>query len=415
VLGTDAFLSLARAAALKYGLPHLAVALVSHPIGGIDPAVLRGKAETIVDEVFDALTRDPAPPTPAAMAPAAVDVDAPDDLDAFQAWAMTERSSDGLPVLPPTPERVARVLGGRAARRGEVVATLAPLDGRATLEAIAVNAALAGAGPEHLPVVLAAVRALAEPRFNLNAVQTTTHPCTPLLIVNGPIARWLGISGGPNALGNGHRANAVIGRAVRLVLQNVGGARPGLEDRATLGHPGKFTYCLAENEAASPWEPLHVERGFAPETSCVTVCGSEGPHNVNDHGSTTGEALLFALAGTAATTGNNNVYLSRGDPLVILGPEHARTMAASGWSKREVKRRLWERIRVRVDRFSAENRGRFACIAPERFDGVPDDAEVSWCESPDDLMLIVAGGPGKHSSVVPTFGTTRSVTIPIEA
>ncbi|HEX9822567.1 MAG TPA: hypothetical protein VGD07_23455 [Methylomirabilota bacterium] len=192
VLGTDAFLSLARAAAGKHGMPHLSVALVPHPIGGIDPAVVRGKAETIAGEVLDALTRDPAAPRSAGTATATAVADAPDDLDAFQAWAVAERWSDGLPVLPPTAECVARVLGPRAARRGDRVAVLAPLDGQATLEAIAVNAALAGAGPEHLPVVVAAVRALAEPRFNLNAIQTTTHPCTPLLIVNGPDRRAAG-------------------------------------------------------------------------------------------------------------------------------------------------------------------------------------------------------------------------------
>jgi hypothetical protein len=326
---------------------------------------------------------------------------------------MQARWSDGLPVLPPTPARVDRVLGPRAGRRGDVVATLAPLEGRATLEAIAVNAALAGAGPEHLPVIVAAVRALAEPRFNLNAIQTTTHPCTPLVIVNGPIAPRLGLSGGPNALGNGHRANAVVGRAVRLVLQNVGGARPGQEDRATLGHPGKFTYCLAEHEAASPWEPLHVERGFPAGASTVTVCGSEAPHNVNDHGSTTPEAMLLALAATAATTGSNNIYLA-GEPLVILGPEHAQTLAATGWSKADVKRRIWERARVRLEQFSAENLARFAIIDPARFTNRPPQAEVHWCLRPEDLMVIVAGGPGKHSALVPTFGATRSVTVAIE-
>jgi len=205
----------------------------------------------------------------------------------------------------------------------------------------------------------------------------------------------------------------VIGRAVRLVLQNVGGARPGHEDRATLGHPGKFTYCLAENEAASPWAPLHVERGFAAGASCVTVCGSEAPHNVNDHGSSTPEAMLMALAGTAATTGSNNVYLG-GEPLVILGPEHAQTLAGSGWSKANVKQRLWERVRVRLDRFSAENLARFATIDPARFAGQPPGTEVAWCPAPDDLMVIVAGGPGKHSSLVPTFGATRSVTLAID-
>jgi len=414
VLGTDAFLSLARAQAAKHGLPHLPVSLVAHPIGGVDPALVRGKAEAIVDGVLAGLTRDPAPPARLRPAAGAAMTEAPDDLDAFQAWAVAERWSDGLPVLPPTRERLDRMLGARAARRREVVATLAPLDGAATLEAIAINAALAGAGPEHLPVIFAAVRAIADPAFNLNAIQTTTHPCTPLLIVNGPIAGRLGISGGPNALGNGHRANAVIGRAVRLVMQNVGGARPGLEDRATLGHPGKFSYCLAENETASPWAPLHVERGFAAGTSCVTVCGSEAPHNVNDHGSTTPEGMLLALAGTAATTGSNNIYLA-GEPLVILGPEHAHTLALTGWSKAEVKRRLWELIRIRLDRFSAENLARFATIDPGRFAHQPADAEVAWCLTPDDLMVIVAGGPGKHSSLVPTFGATRSVTVAIEA
>ena len=413
VLGTDAFVSLARAQSATHGLPHLSVVLAPHPIGGIDPVLVVAKAEKIAAEALRALTHDPAPPAGAAAAVAAVAVDGPDDLDAFQSWAMDEHWSDGLPVLPPTPERVARMLGRHREQRAEVVATLAPRSGRATREAIAINAVLAGAAPEHLPVIVAAVRALAEPRFNLNAVQTTTHPCTPLIIVNGPIAARLGISGGPNALGNGHRANAVIGRAVRLTLQNVGGARPGLEDRATLGHAGKFSYCLAENEAESPWPSLAAERGIPEATSCVTVCGSEAPHNINDHASTTAEALLRAIASVGATTANNNVYLD-GEPLVILGPEHAATLAGSGWSKADFKRRLWESTHVRLGRFSPENIARFATIAPDRFLGRPAETEVPWCVRPEDLMVIVAGGPGKHSAVVPTFGATRSVTLPIE-
>src|SRR5205823_5106419 len=189
---------------------------------------------------------------------------APADIDLFQDFALTEGWSDGMPVLPPTAERVERILGALAARRAEVIATLAPRRGVATLETIAANLALAGALPEHLPVVVAAIRALADPRFNLNAIQTTTHPCTPLLIVNGPIVRYLAINAGANALGQGHRANAVIGRAVRLTLQNIGGARPGREDRATLGHPGKYSYCLAENEAESARDRSRARAGPAP-------------------------------------------------------------------------------------------------------------------------------------------------------
>ena len=412
MLGTDAFASLAEAAAASLGMPHLQLVAVGHPLGGIDPKLARAKADDVVGRVIAALTEDPAPPS-AAISPSVVTrVDAPADIDAFQDFALAEGWSDGMPVLLPTEERVGRILGGLAARRAEVIAILAPRRGVATLEAIAANAALAGAVPDHLPVVVAAIRALADPRFNLNAIQTTTHPCTPLVIVNGPIAPRLGINGGANALGQGHRANAAIGRAVRLVLQNVGGARPGREDRATLGHPGKYSYCFAENEAESPWAPLHVERGFRADESCVTVCGSEAPHNVNDHGSATAEALVFAIAGTAATTGSNNIYLG-GEPLVILGPEHAQTFATGAWSKADVKRAIWERARVRLDRFSPANRVRFARIDPARFEDRPLAEEVALCTCPEDLMVVVAGGPGKHSAIVPTFGATRSVTVAI--
>jgi hypothetical protein len=260
---------------------------------------------------------------------------------------------------------------------------------------------------------VAAVRAVAEPRFNLKAIQTTTHPCTPLVIVNGPVARRLGIAGGANALGPGSRANAVIGRALRLTLQNVGGASPGQVDRATLGHAGKFTYCLSENEEHSPWEPLHVERGFGRDESTVTVCGSEAPHNVNDHGSATAEGMMCALASTGATSGNNNVYLG-GEPLLLIGPEHAATIAGDGWSKRDLKRAFWDRARVPLSAISAENLARFIAIDPARFrDRAPADT-VPLAVSADDVMVVVAGGPGKHSAVVPTFGATRSVTVRIE-
>ncbi len=395
---------------MALGVPQLALVTVAHPIGGVEPDTVTKRADGVLEAAVSALTRAPAAVT-TTMAAGAPVVEAPEDVDAFQSWIMAQDWGDGLPVLTPTPERVARLLGG--ARGASIVATLAPRYGAATLEAIAANAALAGAGPEHLSVIVAAIRALADPRFNLYAIQTTTHPCTPLLIVNGPIARRLGIHGGANALGQGWRANAVIGRAVRLILQNVGGALPGRTDRATLGHPGKFSYCLAENEAASPWEPLHVERGFRADDSTVTVCGAEAPHNVNDHGSTSAGDLLAALAGTAATPGHNNIYLA-GEPLVLLGPEHAATIAGSGWSKADFKRALWDRARVRLGVFSRENLERFAVIDPARFSGRSPDDTVGIAPAPDDIMVVVAGGPGKHSAIVPTFGATRSVTVGIE-
>jgi len=409
-MGTHEFRPLALAEARAKGLPDLAVVTVPHPIGGVAEELVAGKAMTAVDEVLAALTaaRAPSAGDGAAEGMAARHL-APDDLLEFQSFMMERGWGDGLPMIPATAERVAAMLRGTRRPADDLVAVLPPRLGRVTVERVAVNAVLAGAGPEHLPVILAAVEAVAQPAFNLQAVQTTTHPCSPLIIVNGPMAGRLGINAAGNALGQGHRANAVIGRALRLVLQNVGGARPGREDRATQGHPGKYSYCIAEHEAASPWEPLSVERGFPRETSTVTVCASEGPHNINDHGSATPEGILTTVAGTAATVGSNNIYLG-GEPLVVLGPEHAATVAGGGWSKADFKRALWERARVPLSRFDPSNLERFAVIHPAGFKDRPPETLAPIAREWSDIMVVVAGGAGKHSVLIPTFGATRSVT-----
>lgn len=277
VLGTDEFAGLARVEALARGLPHLPLVAVPHPIGGLSPESVRAKAALVVEEVIHALTDQPELPPAGRGGREARPREAPRDPDGLQVLVLEQGWGDGLPVLPPTLERVRTLLSGTRRDPNEVVAVLPPRLGEATVQTLAVNAALAGARPADMPVIIAAIEALAEPSFNLQAVQTTTHPCSPLLIINGPLARTLGINSGSNVLGQGSLANAVIGRAVRLTFQNVGGARPGREDRATLGHPGKYTYCLAENEAASPWEPLSVERGFPPTASTVTVCAADAP------------------------------------------------------------------------------------------------------------------------------------------
>jgi hypothetical protein len=386
---------------------------VPHPIGGIAEPLVAGKAVEAVDAVVTALTRAGTGAAAASAESAVSHHRAPDDLLAFQAFVMERGWGDGLPMIPATPERVAAMLAGTGRPGGDLAAILPPRLGRATVERVAVNAVLAGALPEHFPVILAAVEAVAEPAFNLQAIQTTTHPCSPLVIVNGPIAARLGINGGGNALGQGHRANAVIGRALRLVLQNTGGARPGREDRATQGHPGKYSYCVAENEAASPWEPLSVERGFPRGVSTVTVCASEAPHNINDHGSATAEGIVTTVAGTAATVGSNNIYLG-GEPLLVLGPEHAATVAGGGWSKADFKRALWERAQVPLSRFDPANLERFAVIHPAGFKDRPPETLAPIARAWSDIMVVVAGGAGKHSVLIPTFGATRSVTRRIE-
>ncbi len=245
--------------------------------------------------------------------------------------------SDGLPIVAPTPERVAAMLGGRDGARS--LGPMPPLWRLATLEKLAVNAVMAGCEPAAFPIVVAAVEAMLDPTFNLYGVQATTHPVAPLLVVNGPYGRRLGLHGGSGCFGPGFRANATLGRAIRLILLNVGGAWPGRYDMSTQGSPAKFAYCIAENEDASPWGPLY-------KGDVVTVYGGEGPHNVNDHVSTTASGILANVADTAISLGSNvGWYFSQAQLLVALGPEHARTIAGDGLTRADVQRFVYENAR----------------------------------------------------------------------
>jgi hypothetical protein len=336
----------------------------------------------------------------------------PDAIEAVNEHFHAQGLTDGLPIIPPTPAAVRRMLTYTDLAPQEVVAILPPQKGQATVEKIAINAVMAGCLPQHLPVVLTAVQALADEAFNLYGILATTHPCSNLVIVNGPIARELEINAGYNALGQGCRSNASIGRAVRLVMTNVGGALPGSLDRATHGSPTKYTYCFAENEAQSPWEPFHVERGYAAQVSTVTVVGAEAPHNINDHGSTSAESLLNTVAGTMAILGSNNVF-GRGEPLLVFGPEHAATLAADGLTKPQVKAWLFEHAKIVASRFSPENFARFTQREKRRLGSITLETAVPCAASAEDILVFVAGGAGKHSCFIPTFGNTRAITRPL--
>ena len=320
--------------------------------------------------------------------------------------------TDGLPIIPPTENAVAEMLRWTDRDPLDVIGVLPPRQGEATVEKIAVNAVMAGCLAQYLPVLIAAITAIADPEFNPDGVQATTHPVAPLLIVNGPIARELQINSGYNCFGQGFRANATIGRAIRLVLMNVGGGLPGSGDRSTQGSPAKYSYCIAENEERNPWGPLHVERGFDRETSTVTIVGAEGPHNIQDHYSNTGEGILKTIAGAMGQAGSNNI-LSHGSPVLTLGPEHAATIAADGYSKEDVKRFIFENARFPVHMLGAEfTEGVLARL--NSFEPSDPKAMCRIIERPEDLLVIVAGGAGKHSSWQPTFGNaTHPVTVPI--
>jgi hypothetical protein len=307
--------------------------------------------------------------------------------------------TDGLPIVPPTEDDVRAFLRYTDRAPRDVVAVLPPRQGEATVERIAINAVMAGCRPEYLPVIVAAIEALADPAFNLDSIQATTHPVAPLIIVNGPIAREVGINAGYNAFGQGFHANLTIGRAIRLLLMNVGGGLPGTGDRATQGNPAKIAYCVAENEEQSPWEPLHVEHGYPRETSMVTAIGCEGPHNIQDHFSYTGLGILKVVAGAMGQAGSNNI-LAGGHPLLSLGPEHAASIARDGYSKQHVKEFLVEHARFPLARLGEEYRThlirRGAKDAP--------DTMVPAVRAADSVTVIVTGGAGKHSCWQPTFG-----------
>ncbi|MFC1934607.1 hypothetical protein ACFLXX_05645, partial [Chloroflexota bacterium] len=234
--------------------------------------------------------------------------------------------SDGLPIVPPTEEAVERMLDGTSHDPAEVVATIPAMGGEATVEKIAINAVMAGCLPEYLPVIIAAVSMMGEERLGLYGMQPTTGPHAPLLIVNGPIAKELDINSKSGAFGPGWRSNATIGRAIRLILMNIGGAFPGKTDMATQGQSCKYTFCVAENEEESPWEPLHVERGFDTLTSTVTLVCTENAHNINDHPAITAEDILTTIVGSITTLGSNNVVHQCGTSVLALGPEHAATI-----------------------------------------------------------------------------------------
>jgi len=260
--------------------------------------------------------------------------------DAYE--ACFERGwSDGLPVVPPTPERVLRMLAGTT-RDPKAVLGLTPPDlAPLTVEKVAINAVMAGAKPEYLPVILAAVEAVLDEAFCLHGVLATTMFVGPVVVVNGPAARAIGMNWGVNALGQGNRANAAIGRAVQLVVRNVGGGKPGGVDRATLGNPGKLTFCFAEDEVDNSWEPWSVERGLAKDTSAVTVFAGSGIQGIADQLSRTPDSLARTFA-AALRQVHHPKLAPAADAILVVSPEHEHVFRNAGWSKARLKQALEE-------------------------------------------------------------------------
>ena len=324
--------------------------------------------------------------------------------------------TDGLPVIVPLPDRVERMILAGGFDSDIVFGELGPNMGVATVEKIAINAVMAGCEPDVFPVVLGALKAICDPVLDMTEVQSTTHNLGPLLIINGPIRNYCKISGGVGALGPGNRANASIGRAVRLCMINIGGGRTGISDMALLGHPGKFTYCIAEDEEASPLTPLHTSLGYSAEDSTVTAICVEAPHSLlaftdaSDSAST--DRLLTACAKALSNIVANNAYISflkksdshnSGAQVLVLNPEHADAIAAAGYDRQQIQQTLYERA------------GNTWAELVKVYGGVADEPDSFFksIPTPENLLILVAGGSGVYSAVMPSWGGGEHGNIPV--
>ncbi len=334
--------------------------------------------------------------SPANMVPAGVDL-----VEYYYERGFT----DGLPVVPPTQEKIDEIVARLGGDAHFVEARVAPRWGELTREVLAINMVMAGCKPEYAPVVLAAVKAVTDQAFNLNGVQATTHVAAPLLVVNGPIAREIGMNGGVNAFGSGNRANATIGRALRLIMLNVGGGWPGDLDKSTLGHPGKYTYCVCENELQSPLAPYHVEHGYKAEDSTVFAMAAEAPHSVTNHISNDPEGILDTMCSAMSTIASNSAVLG-GHIAVVLGLEHAQTIGKHGWSRSDVRNYLYVNHGNRfIDLAYGHRYGKVYNRNLPKYYKRNDDTRIPIVHSPDHIHLFVMGGEaGRFSVLIPGWG-----------
>jgi hypothetical protein len=302
--------------------------------------------------------------------------------DAFD-YAYDQGWTDGLPIIPPTPEAVQRFVAAAGCDAETLVGVIPPRKGQATVEVMAINAVMAGCRPEYMPVILAALEGLTDPHYPLEFMQVTTNPMTPFLLINGPVRHRLEINAGAGCLGPGWRANATIGRAIRLILQNAGGALPGVYSKSSFGSPLRYTYVCGENEEENPWTPYHVDQGYATTDSTVTVFKASNYCNISGGEGVGPEEILRQIA-----TNMPPMYGGGDGVLLLLGVNHARSLYEAGLTKRDIQQQLWELARLPEDHFAP------AFATTERASGRGGGGMVWRTQSPDQIAIVVAGGPG---------------------
>jgi hypothetical protein len=323
-----------------------------------------------------------------------------EDMAAAVDFCYNRGWTDGLPVVPPTESAVQAMLDAARLAPDAKLAYIKDRFVTVTAEKVAINAVMAGCKPEYMPVVVAAVEGIGDERWGYHGPGTSTGGAAVLMIVNGPIARELDINAGDNLFGPGWRANLTIGRAVRLVMRNVCGSMPGLLDRGTVGHPGKLSYVIAEKEAESPWTPLHVERGFRPEQSTVTVMAAEGPHQFYNQLSSTAEGVLTTLADNMRISGN---VMGQPHYCLVIAGEHMKTITADGWDKKRIRQFVWEKTHNSHAHLKRTNRMSGALEPGD------ENKMRPLVASPDDILVVAAGGrAGAFSCYIPGWGSAKN-------
>ena len=322
-----------------------------------------------------------------------------EQVDEFE-FFLEKEWSDGFPVVTPTEERIARMLTGTDRDHDDVIGPIPPAMEVATVRSVAVHALMAGCRPEYLPVVIAATELMLRGEFNVNGVQGTMHGVAPMMIVNGPYAADIGIHGGNGCMGPGFRANATIGRAIRLILMNLGAGIPGVSSMTIFGMPSRFTYCLTENMEDHPWESLSVSKGYSGDENVITMAMVESPRFCFDDVSDEPIRLMNGIADTMVAMGSWNMH-TRSDMVVAMGPQHAAISANAGMSRADVHSRLCEMAgrKVRDLKNGGNWRRERALAFPIEVDPDDDDYFIPAIKNPEDLQLIVAGGWGPCTAV----------------
>jgi hypothetical protein len=406
---STAFAHAARRQAAGRGMDDLPVVEIPHPMHSASQQTVTARAEAVINNLAAALTAR-ATSVPSAAVVRLPDVMALDaDPVAIEEFFFEQGWTDGLPITPPTRTAVDAMLAQTARDRNETIGPIPPRMRVVTLEKIAINAVTAGCKPEYFPVVLAAVEAVLDENCRLYGIQTATNNTTPLIIINGPAIQRLGFNAAGNVFGAGNRANASVGRALQLVLRNLGGDLPGETDMATHGQSGKYTFCIAENEADSPWPPFHVERGFAATDSTVTVIGASPAHNLFTYGCETGAEILDHFIGGLTAMGHNNVIFPTG-PLLVIGPEHAGVLARDGFDKAAIREAIFERARIPLSRFVPRTVRGLHHRRSRWFEQFPQADHIGVADDASHVSIVVAGGAGIHSQFVPTSFSYHPVT-----